>query len=99
MESIILFLTLAVTVEGIVEYVKTIIDGERKTAVIQIGALIAAVALCILSGADIYAALGAAFTVPYVGCVLTGIFASRGANYASDILGKLQGVNGGKYAA
>ncbi|WP_050698652.1 hypothetical protein [Anaeromassilibacillus senegalensis] len=99
MEAIALFLTLAVTVEGIVEYIKTIIDGERKAAVIQIGALAVAVALCILSGADIYAAIGASFTVPYVGCVLTGVFASRGANYASDILGRLKGAGGGKYAA
>ncbi len=99
MEEIVLFLTLAVTIEGIVEYIKTLMDGEQKATIIQIGALAAAVALCILSGADIYAALGATFTVPYVGCVLTGVFASRGANYASDILGRLQGTDGGKYAA
>ena len=90
MTAILLFLTLAVTVEGLVQYIKTLIQGEKKAAVIQLGALIIAVALCILSGADIYAALGVTFGVPYVGCILTGIFASRGANYASDILGRLQ---------
>ena len=90
MTAILLFLTLAVTVEGLVQYIKTLIQGEKKAAIIQVGALIIAVALCILSGADIYAALGVTFGVPYVGCVLTGIFASRGANYASDILGRLQ---------
>lgn len=90
MTAILLFLTLAVTVEGLVQYIKTLIQGEKKAAVIQLGALIIAVALCILSGADIYGALGITFSVPYVGCVLTGIFASRGANYASDILGRLQ---------
>ena len=94
-----MFLTLAVTIEGIVEYIKTLIEGEQKAAVIQIGALVVAVALCILSGADIYAALGVTFGAPYVGCALTGVFASRGANYASDILGRLQGAGGGKYAA
>ena len=99
MEAIVLFLTLAVTVEGLVEYVKNIIEGERRAAVIQLCALIVAVALCVLAGADIYASLGVTFSVPYVGCVLTGIFASRGANYASDILGKLQQSSGGKYAA
>ena len=30
MEAIVLFLTLAVTVEGLVEYVKNIIEGERR---------------------------------------------------------------------
>ena len=98
METIVLFLTLAVTVEGLVEYVKNIIEGERRAVVIQLCALVVAVALCVLAGADIYATLGVTFSVPYVGCVLTGIFASRGANYASDILGKLQS-SGGKYAA
>ena len=90
MTAILLFLTLAVTVEGLVQYIKTLVQGEKKAAIIQVGALIIAVALCILSGADIYAALGVTFGAPYVGCILTGIFASRGANYASDILGKLQ---------
>lgn len=98
METIVLFLTLAVTVEGLVEYAKNIIEGERRAVVIQLCALVVAVALCVLAGADIYASLGVTFSVPYVGCVLTGIFASRGANYASDILGKLQS-SGGKYAA
>ena len=98
METIVLFLTLAVTVEGLVEYVKNIIVGERRAVVIQLCALVVAVALCVLAGAVIYASLGVTFSVPYVGCVLTGIFASRGANYASDILGKLQS-SGGKYAA
>ena len=92
METIVLFLTLAVTVEGLVEYVKNIIEGERRAVVIQLCALVVAVALCVLAGADIYASLGVTFSV------LTGIFASRGANYASDILGKLQS-SGGKYAA
>lgn len=98
METIVLFLTLAVTVEGLVEYAKNIIEGERRAVVIQLCALVVAVALCVLAGADIYASLGVTFSAPYVGCVLTGIFASRGANYASDILGKLQS-SGGKYAA
>ena len=98
METIVLFLALAVTVEGLVEYVKNIIEGERWAVVIQLCALVVAVALCVLARADIYASLGVTFSVPYVGCVLTGIFASRGANYASDILGKLQS-SGGKYAA
>ena len=99
MEAIPLFLTLAVTIEGLVEYIKTLIGGERKAALIQLGALAAAVPLCVLSGADIYAALGAAFRVPYIGCVLTGVFASRGANYAIDLLDRWQGAGGSKYAA
>ena len=52
---------------------------------------IVAVLLCVLSGADMYAALGVPFSVPAVGMVLTGIFASRGANFVNDLIGKLRG--------
>ena len=90
MTAILLFLTLAVTVEGLVQYIKTLAQGEKKAAGIQIGALAIAIALCIMAKADIYSEMGITFSLPYVGCVLTGIFASRGANYASDILGRLQ---------
>lgn len=94
-----LIFILAITAEGLIEYFKNLIGGDRRTAIIQIGALLVSVALCILSGADFYAMLGATFSLPYVGCVLTGIAVSRGSNYVSDILGKLQGAGGGKYAA
>lgn len=91
MTAILLFLTLAVTVEALVEYAKTIITGKDKKAIaLQIGALAVSILLCVLTGADIYAALGVPFVYPIAGCILTGVFASRGANYASDILGKLQ---------
>lgn len=98
MNMILLFLTLAVTVEAIVEYGKTILSacyaGDFKTAVLQLSAVATAILLCVLTGADLYAALGIPFAYPVAGCILTGIFASRGANYASDILGKLQKAGG-----
>lgn len=91
MAAILIFLTLAVTVEGLVEYVKNLVTSkDKKSSIIQLFALLIAVMLCVMSGADVYAALGVTFGLPYVGCILTGIFASRGANYASDILGRLQ---------
>lgn len=93
MDTIVLFFVLAITVEGIVEYVKTLISQERKAIYLQVGALATSILLCVLSGADIYAALGVQFAFPVMGCVLTGIFASRGANYANDILGRLQKHN------
>lgn len=94
MTAILLFITLAITVEGIVEYIKSIIQQkDTKTIAIQMGALAASMILCVLSGADVYAFLGIDFNAPFVGAILTGIFASRGANYASDFIGKLQSVN------
>ena len=93
METFTLFVIMAVIVEGLVEYVKTIVEmKDRKAVVIQLSALLAAVALCVLCGADVFTKLGMTFAVPYVGCVLTGIFASRGSNYVSDLIGKLNSL-------
>ncbi len=90
-----LFLVLAVITEGLVEYAKTLIAmSNRKTMIIQLSALAVSIVLCVLSRADILAQLGVTFTVPYVGCILTGVFASRGANYASDFMGKLTKTKG-----
>ncbi len=95
MDKITLVLMLAVTAEALVEYTKSLVTaftgGDYKAAVLQLCAAIVAVLLCVLSGADMYAALGVPFSVPAVGMVLTGIFASRGANFVNDLIGKLRG--------
>lgn len=96
MNMILLAIVMAVTVEGLIEYAKTIgkalIGGMYKTMVTQIVAIILGVLLCLGVGADVYGALGVAFAVPWVGTVLTGIFASRGSNYISDLAKRLQDI-------
>ena len=83
----------AVLVEALVEYGKQIgkafTGGEWKTAVTQLCAIVVSVIICFVLGADMFVALGIKVAVPYVGIVLTGIFCSRGANYISDLIGKL----------
>ena len=94
MDMIVLALMMAVTVEGLIEYGKTVgkamLDKQYKTAITQGTALILSVLLCFAVGADFYAVLNVQFTLPWVGCLLTGIFASRGANFVSDLFKKLQ---------
>jgi len=92
MTSIVLIIVLAVTVEGLVEYVKTLMSADKKTIIIQMSALIASVVLCLASGADLYVFLGVSFVYPVIGVILTGVFASRGANYVSDLIKRLQNV-------
>ena len=93
MENIALIIMLAVTVEALVEYGKSIgkafADKQAKTAITQLCAMAVSVGLCGLAGADMYAVIGVPFAVPWVGTILTGIFASRGANFVSDLFGKL----------
>ena len=93
MDKLALIVMLAVTVEALVEYGKSvgqaIVERQAKTAVTQIGAVIVSVLLCFAAGADLYAAIGVELVYPWIGVLLTGIFASRGANYISDFIGKL----------
>lgn len=86
--NIAIIIILAITIEALVEYVKELIKGEMRWA--QIGAIAAAVFLAVAAGADMYVMLGVDFKIPVVGMVLTGILLSRGANYISDFMGKIQ---------
>lgn len=89
-------LVVAVICEALVEYSKSIVraftNGEKKTAITQVCAILISILLCFLANADIFALCGITFTYPIVGIILTGIFASRGANYVSDLIKKIQGV-------
>lgn len=87
-----LILVLAITVEALVEYSK-LIFVEKKINWKQIAAMAVAVFLAFATGADLFALLGVTFIVPYVGVVLTGILFSRGANYVSDFMKRLQSNN------
>ena len=80
MNRTVLVLMMAVTVEALIEYAKTfgraIIEKQWKTAATQAGAV----------------ALGVSFNAAWLGVALTGVFASRGANYVSDLVKKLQAL-------
>jgi hypothetical protein len=99
MEGIVLIITLAIIVEAMVEYAKSIVKAclgnGWKTAITQIIAVIGAIVLCFASGADLFLAIGLIFKWTWLGVVLTGIIISRGANYVSDFVKRLQGVKMG----
>lgn len=94
MDWFFLILVVAITVEGLVEYGKSVVklatEKDKKPLVLQLSALAGGILLCLLTGADLYSALGVVFKYPGVGCLLTGIFASRGSNYVSDLIGRLR---------
>ena len=96
MQGVLLILALAVTVEAVVEYIKSIVkmftDRDFKTGCTQLAAAGISIALCFAAGADLFAAVGLTFAAPWIGMALTGLFASRGANFVSDLIKKLQGA-------
>ncbi|MFQ8832859.1 MAG: hypothetical protein ACLR7U_08295 [Ruthenibacterium lactatiformans] len=98
MNMIVLVLMMAVTVEALIEYAKTFGSHHRKAGKPRHagGAVALGVLLCFGVGADFYAALGVNFNVAWLGIALTGVFASRGANYVSDLVKKLQALGAAK---
>ena len=80
---------------GAVKHLKLETDRKEKDTE-QAGAVALGVLLCFGVGADFYAALGVNFNVAWLGIALTGIFASRGANYVSDLVKKLQALGAAK---
>lgn len=54
--------------------------------IVQLTSIIVGVALAVLSNMDIFVAFGYPLMVQYVGCVVTGIICSLGANAIYDLL-------------
>ena len=96
MNGIILIIVMAIVVEAFIEYFKSIgkavKEGGWKTAATQLTAIALGVLLCFMVGGDLFVVVGIAFAWPWWGIVLTGIIISRGANYVSDFIKRLQGV-------
>ena len=93
MECIIAVIALAVTSEGIAEYIKMFIDTVNARCwrnLITMSSVIAVlVTICILEGIDMYEYLDVGINHSVVGCILTGIFASRGSDYIKAFTSKL----------
>lgn len=85
-------IAVAILIEGLVEYGKTIGDmvenGEKKTAITQCITIIVGILLMFAFDKDLFAVIGMPVN-HYIGIMLTGIIASRGSNYVSDFIGKL----------
>lgn len=81
---------IAVLVEAIWENCK-MIWKDRKINVNMLGVLILSIIVCIVSNTDLFPIVGIELSIPYIGSILTGILASRGANFINDLIGRLQG--------
>ena len=94
MQTIVLILVLAITVEALIQYSKTIIEmlekKQYKTFATQLTAILLSVFICFAAGVDLYLLRGVSFVVPWLGTLLTGIVVSRGSNYTSDFIARLQ---------
>lgn len=91
MENLIVFGMIAMTVEGVTEWVKQLVKDGRINHWMLLSLLVAEV-LTLSSSLDLFKQLGINFQNSYIGPVLTGIFLSRGANYVYDLYDKLKNL-------
>lgn len=102
MKTIALIIMVAIVLEALVEYIKTVMhmveEKDYKTAITQavtiaLGVFLAfAFQLQLFNGAmsEIYPSLS---LNPIIDMILTGILFSRGSNYFSDLVSKMQQKN------
>ena len=89
-EAVVVFLICSVLVEAITNIVKSIYKSGEGVQIPVILSILIAVAVTIPAGIDLFALLGIVFPVPYLGAMFTGIIMSRGSNFFSDLLYKVQ---------
>lgn len=90
MEMFFAIILMAVVVEGIVTYVKEWFVN-KTVAWQQIFAIVLGVLVTVGYNADLFALFGLTASIPYLGCVLTGVLIARGSNYIFDLIKKVQG--------
>ncbi len=94
MKSAIIIFAVVVVVEALVEYGTTIFEmaekKEYKKAAKQLCAIAVCIFFCFQCNADIFAYCGLTFAIPWLGVALTGVFGSRGSNYVSDLVKRIQ---------
>lgn len=81
-------ITVAVLVEAIWENIKMIWQNG-KLSIDRIGSLIIGILVCILVNIDIFTIVQIPVNIPIIGCILTGIIISRGANFLHDLINRL----------
>lgn len=100
MKTIALIIMVAVVLEALVEYAKTIMhmfeDYEYKTAITQLITIIVGIGLAFgfhtqLFNAGLSEIYEGLHIDPALDMVLTGILFSRGSNYFSDLISRLTG--------
>lgn len=67
---------------------------DGKVNVNQIGVSILSIIVSLLTGIDIFSAFGIIMQIPYASSILTGIIASRGANFIHDLIKKINSIKG-----
>ena len=90
--DILTIVILALAAEAIWETAKMVWQ-DGKVSVDRIGAIAISILIAIAADVDIFVLIGIPLSIPYLGIVLTGLLASRGANFIHDFYEKVRPAN------
>ena len=88
MENIIILFVTSILVESIWESLKMTWQNG-KLSIDRIGALVVWIVMALITKLDILDILGIKCVIPVIGCILTGVLISRGANFMHDVIRKV----------
>lgn len=94
MEGFLVVIAIAILVEALVQVLKGFApDGATSPGWLwPVSSCVLGVMVCVLAKVDALALLGVALSVPYVGCVLTGVLVSRGSSFVHDLWQRVRGT-------
>lgn len=91
MDMFIGMIMLAIVVEGMITYFKTLVmNGKLQWQIIT--SIVLGVLLTVAYNVDLLSVVGFTSQVPFVGSVVTGVLISRGSNYIFDLVGQLTAI-------
>lgn len=82
------FMFMAFFVEGLVDFVKQIVDADKSIKYAYILSIVLGVVICCVFNLNLLSLLGINTTVPFAGNIVSGFIISRGSNYLNDIISK-----------
>lgn len=95
MSKMIIVLVVAILIEALIEYFKSVqalFEGkDKKAGITQLITIVLGIVLAFAFGINLFSALDITVNAT-LGIVLTGILISRGSNYMSDLIKKLQDI-------
>lgn len=93
MKGLVLIMAIAILVEAMVEYLKSILkmitERQYKVAIIQMFTIAIGILFAYLFKLDLFRALDIEVN-QVAGMILTGIIISRGSNYVNDLVSKIR---------
>ncbi len=86
--ELISFMFMAFFVEGLVDFVKQIVDADKSIKYAYILSIVLGVATCCIFNLNLLSLLDINTTVPFAGNIVSGFIIARGSNYLNDVISK-----------